>query len=199
MVYASDTLFIASGSTIHSIPSQFTSVPSDRSLFVGQQQVTDICLNDPSIAIEDMTVTSRGAQPLPRESDNYSRSVHLLCRMESLAHHRNHTIPNYSIPLFFPTIHVRMLYGYLNILSLFIANLQALERGVARVTPQAAPSPPSEGPGSTITSVVLQWTAPPPVLPNSPLTFILNYLLNGANPVRNVILKVTNLCHIYTI
>ncbi|XP_064404176.1 proto-oncogene tyrosine-protein kinase ROS-like isoform X2 [Halichondria panicea] len=137
MVYASDTLFIASGSTIHSIPSQFTSVPSDRSLFVGQQQVTDICLNDPSIAIEDMTVTSRGAQPLP-------------------------------------------------------PNLQALERGVARVTPQAAPSPPSEGPGSTITSVVLQWTAPPPVLPNSPLTFILNYLLNGANPVRNVILKDTN-------
>ncbi len=71
MVYASDTLFIASGSTIHSIPSQFTSVPSDRSLFVGQQQVTDICRNDPSIAIEDMTVTSIGAQPLPRKSHNY--------------------------------------------------------------------------------------------------------------------------------
>ena len=87
MVYASDTLFIASGSTIHSIPSQFTSVPSDRSLFVGQQQVTDICLNDPSIAIEDMTVTSIGAQPLPRESHNYyiADLLTVWCRWRALS------------------------------------------------------------------------------------------------------------------
>ena len=119
MVYASDTLFIASGSTIHSIPSQFTSVPSDRSLFVGQQQVTDICRNDPSIAIEDMTVTSIGAQPLPRKSHNYYiadlltvwcrwtalsttyitpfHTLTVWCRMDSLVHHLHHTIPHSSL------------------------------------------------------------------------------------------------------
>ena len=67
------------------------------------------------------------------------------------------------------------------------------------MTPQAAPFPPSEGTGSTITSVVLQWTAPPLplVLQDSPLIFILNYLFNGSNPGRSVILEVTNCAKVY--
>ncbi len=75
MVYASDTLFIANGFYIDSILSQFTLVPSDRPLFVSRQQVTNICPNSQSIAIEYMTVISRGAQPLPSESC-YSRPTY---------------------------------------------------------------------------------------------------------------------------
>ncbi len=88
----------------------------------------------------------------------------------------------------------------MHILSLFAAGLLALERSLAIVTPQVAPSPPSEGTGSTITSVVLQWTAPPLplVLQDSPLIFILNYLFNGSNPGRSVILEVTNCASMYT-
>ncbi len=65
----------------------------------------------------------------------------------------------------------------------------ALERGLERLTPQAAPAPPSEGP-STMDAVLLQWSAPPPVLSISPRIYLLDYLLNGANPQRTLLIEV---------
>ena len=115
MVYTSDTLFIANGFYIDSIPSQLTLVPSDRLLFVSRQQVTNVCPNTQSIAIEDMTVISRGAQPLPSESHIIADLLTVLRRMESLFPHYpslsptipHHISPHYP-PLSFPP---PMFYG----------------------------------------------------------------------------------------
>ena len=52
------------------------------------------------------------------------------------------------------------------------------QRKLLTVTPGPVPAPPTLGSASNATMIVIEWEAPPPVLPDSPLLYLVDYTLN---------------------